>query len=890
MNPFWYVLRRQQRSLLLVCGLVSVLIVQMVGCENNMGPSPASPPLTLQIQARNIINGAADLSQPAIGALTPDKGSPFCTGTLITSQLVLTAAHCIASARQYGINRMFFRADFLQSDGKYTSEYHAVQQLLSHPQYSGGANGHENDLGLMILTKKVANVTPIPVLRTAMDQAWIGTTVHVVGYGQIQTQPNIVSADRKYAADIPIFRIDPRSFIHFDSTAVPNRKSACHGDSGGPSLYKVGSREFLVGITSVAYNATSAGSPGQTLCDGGAISTRPDANLDFLRPYLIRYADGPEPCASDAECGACGTCPVPQGGQLQVCVPNPVTLESYACKPCASDKDCGLGVCYRFATGYRCLQACTKDSCCPDSSYCAPGLKGVPALKNYCFPLKDTCPDLTCTQNTDCGPGEICDNKVCKPNIPIRSASYCQPCYTSSQCGAGNFCYNSKSTTGYCVQACGAGRFCPNGSTCTTIAPGVEQCMPDEGCFRSCKLDDHCLQGYKCTDEKCIRPSGGTDGDFCSDKYPCQSTDYVCTPDDYGQRCVKRCGSPLGTGGNSCLEKKCQDGLTCVDLGDSTNICVESCTSACKMGGRCFQLTRTVQVCLCQYDNDCNAGQFCNYAVMGIYGAGACSPRPKDEQTQCRPGETCRPNPPSGNFCRATEGDRPAFASCSAQSRCIQGLDCLNLSSQYPPTCYENCATSNSCQHGGTCITFRGGSKYCLCQNSGQCPKGTACVLIFRSSQGDMGFCDRTNQTECSSDKDCPAEHTCQANVCTFDPSKANEPWPEIHPEPVVDSGSEATPEASPTEPPVLDDGAVMPEPTKETATSLEPANPTEQPVTPTEPNNPDAANTTVTDNAVLKGGCSCDSTSSSSTPLTAVLLLFFLAFFPIRQRFRTHS
>lgn len=887
MHQFWLLLRIQWRLWILSFGIVGLLVTTTLGCERGMMQEPTQVPIPLQISARNIINGTPDLTQPAIGALTPDKRSPFCTGTLITSQLVLTAAHCISSAQQYGINRMYFRVDFPQSDGKYTSEYHAVQQLVTHPQYNGGSNGHEYDLGLMILTKKVTNVTPIPALRIPMDQAWVGTTVHVVGYGQIQTQPSIQSADRKYAADIPILRIDPRSFIHIDTQT---KKSACHGDSGGPSLYKTAGREFVVGITSVAYNATSAGTPGQTYCDGGAISTRPDAHPDFLRPYLIRYGDGPEPCSSDPECGACGTCPTPGTGQQQVCVPIPVTPETYTCKACSSDKDCGLGVCYRFSNGYRCLQACTKDSCCPDNSYCAPGLKGVPALKNYCFPIKDVCPDLPCAQDSDCGAGEVCTNKVCKPNPPPRSASYCQPCHSSSQCGPGNFCYNSTTTTGYCVQGCGAGRFCPDGASCHTIAPGIDQCMPIDGCFRTCKLDDHCPQGYKCTNEKCIRPTGGISGDFCNSQIPCQSLDHVCSADSFGERCIKRCGSPPGTAGNRCEEKKCQDGLYCMSLGDSVDICVETCTSTCSKGGRCFQLTRSTQVCLCQSDGDCNTNQFCNYAVMGIYGAGACSPRPPDTQTQCRPGETCRPSPPSGNFCRASVGDRPAFASCSAQDRCVQGLDCLNLSSQYPPTCFENCAASNACQHGGTCVTFRSGAKYCLCQNNNQCPKGTNCVLIARSGQGEVGFCDRSSQIECGSDKDCPAEHACKNNTCAFDPTKTNEPWPETHPEAIPDGGSEAAlPEQAPTEAPTVQETITPPEPAPEPVVAPEPTNAAEPPPTPDA--STDAGSTTVpSPPGMLRGGCSCDSFSPISSPFGLGLLLLFVGFGFFRRRIVFHT
>ncbi len=845
-----------------------VFSLTAVGCDPQPVPKAtvAPTPKPLGTNALSIINGTPDLDNPAIGALSVDKSRTFCTGTLITSQLVLTAAHCISSARSSGIDKIFFRVDIADNTDPtktFRSEYHAVQELVSNPSYNGGQNGHENDLGLMVLTKKVTNVTPLPISRAPMDKKWEGTTVRVVGYGLIQTRPTNKSADLKYAADIPIEQINARSFIHFDKK---DKKSACHGDSGGPALYKVFGKLRVVGVTSVAYQATPNPS-GQTYCDGGAISTRPDANINFLRPYLIKYSDGDEACTDDLECGSCGTCPATTGGAKQICQPKLIQQEAINCKACRSNQDCGTGVCYRFPNGYRCIQACTTDFCCPTGQYCDPTLP-INALKSFCAPVSGSCPDLPCKEDKDCGLGEVCNAKgICEPNRPKPSANYCKPCYTSSQCGDGNFCYNSKTTTGYCVQACGAGRFCPEGTACKTLSPGIDQCMPIEGCFQACDKDNPCATGFVCKDSKCTRTDGGEAGDFCTSKVPC-ALGHECIEGDYGSRCVKTCGSPAGTAGNACDNKACKEGLECIAIsGLPEQVCLEQCTSTCKTGGRCFRLTSSTQVCLCTSDSECSPDQFCNYAQIGVYGAGACSPKPKDFRTQCRPGETCAPIYPVGNACRASEGDRTAFTTCTTQMRCAEGLDCLRLSSNAPSLCYENCRTSNSCSRGGVCISFRSGARYCMCQNNTHCPKGTICKLLFNTGQGSAGYCDTSKQTECDKDSQCPAEHKCDQNKCVFDPSKANEPWPETHPElppePKPEPGPEPTPEAGPEPGPELG-----PEAGPEPVVAEEPVAKEQAPVAelPPPPNN----------------ACGCTTAPDSPLPPSApwVVLSFFALFF----------
>ena len=846
------------------------LLLFSQGCHSDWGqPLPGSmeEDIALGQSQQSIIQGKVDITHPAVGAIvlarSPTRGR--CSATLITSQLVLTAAHCISSMLRTSLADQRFRIDVPQKPAKpgdknYRMELFKVRQIVRHPRYARAPSA-DYDLGLIVLQKKVPTTiaTPIPINTKAMDPKLVGEKVRVVGYGYIQRRPRSVYPQDKHAADIPIFQVKANSFIHYDEkTPVDKRVSACHGDSGGPALLKVDGNLRVAGVTSVAYQASMAPDR-QTYCDGGAESTRPDTNMDFLRPYLNLYSDKPLACTEEKDCAPCGTC------KNKLCAPVAITAEKTSCGICRTDADCGKGICYRFSYGHRCVQPCTEKGCCPTGSYCSKysvlGQKEV----SLCLPDGDTCADISCTADKDCGPSEKCTQGKCTFVKPTANANLCKPCYSSEQCGKGNHCMDAGSSIGYCVQGCADGGYCPDGFDCKQVGIGIRQCVPRQNCFVACKADGDCPAGFGCKDSRCVRKDGGIDGDFCDGKAPCKKGTHRCVPQGVGlSRCSQTCDPPPGSPGMYCkTDLECTKGTSCVSF-YGRRVCAPGCKgqnqgSVCTVGGRCYNL-RSGPVCICQRDSECPLGNFCNRAS----GIGFCAP---SKTAPCRNGLSCGPISGIGNVCLPAKGTRKEGSTCSSYERCESGTVCTRFTSNAASSCHRPCRSATDCNEG-KCVPLGRWGSYCFCSNDSQCSNGRVCEKLFTYGLFSYGLCRVVKKTQCKNDSDCPSEHACKSGKCEYDPAKKNKPFfeqptkekkEEKAAEPVQEKAEEAPAEEKGTP----DAGA--PEPAKEEAPKKDTAGET--------PETPKKDSVT----SIEPQGCSCQ--TSQRLPTDTGLAIFLLVF-----------
>jgi hypothetical protein len=195
-----------------------------------------------------IVNGVRTFSYPAVGALLRKQSGIFrakCTGTMITCDAFLTAAHCIAE----DLDEKNYKV-YLQNGGIFE-----VKKITYQPEIYDRPTA---DVAVLKLRKPVNGIAPAPINNFAqilppapgiiVGFGTSGGTKHDQGIKQIGTLQTS-SCPSPYSNDTLIcWRFEGH-------VGNPGEDSnTCHGDSGGPLYVKVNHKYLIAGITSKTEN------------------------------------------------------------------------------------------------------------------------------------------------------------------------------------------------------------------------------------------------------------------------------------------------------------------------------------------------------------------------------------------------------------------------------------------------------------------------------------------------------------------------------------------------------------------------------------------------------------------------------------------------------------
>lgn len=239
--------------------------------------------------ASAITNGQPDgRRHPEVGALVgyfapAGRSIAYCSGTLISPTVFLTAAHCgFLADPSVGVT---FDDVYRSTSKVYTGTF------IAHPQFRAGSNAQSDanpDIAVVVFGAALPGISPAR-LPTAglLDQMKAAGTLNQstqftsVGYGDSefvngpggQTTTHLQA--RNYA--VGLFNSLTSAYLHL--TQNSGSGGTCNGDSGGPNFLGAGSSE-----TSIIAGTTVTG---DTYCK----STNVDFRLDTptARDFLGRY-------------------------------------------------------------------------------------------------------------------------------------------------------------------------------------------------------------------------------------------------------------------------------------------------------------------------------------------------------------------------------------------------------------------------------------------------------------------------------------------------------------------------------------------------------------------------------------------------------------------------